>query len=97
MFCTNNTFFVIAIASACPGDSVGTLWSVSQAATCLPHAVEDSHSLLLLNMRQGSCDTNFYSLWCDPTENRTRRACRYNSTRSISTRPLTDFYRAFSC
>ena len=42
-----------------PGDSEGTFQSSSNAATCLPHAVEASHSVLslkLLNVKQGSCE-----------------------------------------
>ena len=42
------------------GDSKGTFRSLSQVATCLPHAVEASRSsFLLLNVKQGSCEYQF--------------------------------------
>ena len=48
---------------AWPGDSEETAWSSSQAATCPSHSVEASLSLLLLNVKPGSCEYQFYSIW----------------------------------
>ena len=69
-----------------PGDSEGTFRSSSQAATCPPvyHTRRRLHTVPLIAERQAGklVNTNFYSLWFDPTENRTR-VYRFSSRRSI--------------
>ena len=47
-------------------------------------------SLLLLNIQQGSCKNQFYSLWLDPTGNRTR--VYHFSSRPIYHWSVSNFY-----
>ena len=69
-----------------PGYSEGTFRSSSQAATCPPvyHTRRRLHTVPLIAERQAGklVNTKFYSLWFDPTENRTR-VYRFSSRRSI--------------
>ena len=51
--------------------------------TCLPHTVKASHcSFQCLTSSKEAVNTNFYSLWFDPTGNRIR-IYRFSSRRSI--------------
>ena len=74
-----------------PGDSEGTFWSSSQAATCLPHTAEASHCpFICWTSSREAVNTNFYDLLFDPTVNRTR-VYRFSSRRfihSTTDRPL---------
>ena len=66
-----------------PGDSEGTVQSSSQAATCPPHTAEASHCPLnCWTPSREAVNTNFSSLWFDPTRNQTR-AYRFGSRRFI--------------
>ena len=65
------------------GDSEGTFRSASQAATCMPHMAEASHCPFnCCTSSREAVNTNFYSVWFDPTGNRTR-VYRFSSKRSI--------------
>ena len=65
------------------GNTEGTFRSSSQATTCLPHTMEASHCPFNCWMSSRKVvNTNFYSLWFDPTGNRTR-VYRFSSRRSI--------------
>ena len=68
------------------GDSEGTFRSSSQAATCLPHDGGFTLSFLYLNVKQGSCEYQFYSLLSDPTRKRTQ-VYRFSCRRSIHSTP----------
>ena len=62
-----------------PADSERATRFSSQAATWLPRTAEASHyPFLMLNVKQGSCEYNFYSIWFDPIGNRTRAYCLSN-------------------
>ena len=66
-----------------PEDRERTFRSLSKAAICQPHKVEASHCPFhCWTPRRRTVNTNFYSLWFDPTENRTR-AYRISSRRSF--------------
>ena len=64
-----------------PGDSEGTLMFSSQAATC-PHVYHRLWRLHTVPLTAEHLNTNFYSLWFDPTGNRTR-VYRFCSRRFI--------------
>ena len=72
-YCSRN--YILFTKLPWQGDSEGTLQSSSRAATCLPHTVEASQitlALLMLSVKLGSCVYQlYYSLWLDPTGNRT--------------------------
>ena len=71
-----NCNYILLTKLPWPGDSEGTFWSSSQAATCPPvyHTRRRLHTVPLIAERQTGkfVNTNFYRLWFDPTGNRTR-------------------------
>ena len=79
-----------------PGDSEGTFRSSSQAATCpsVYHTRWRLHTVPFNAERQAgeAVNTNFCSLWFDPTESRTQ-VLRLSSKRSIHS--TTDRLNAF--
>ena len=64
------------------GTAKGPFRSSSQAATCLPHTAKSSYCPFnCWTSSREAVNTNFYSLWYDPTGNRTQ-VYRFSSRRS---------------
>ena len=86
VFGKRNCNYILFSKLPWPGDSEGTFWSSSQPATCPPvyHTRRRLHIVPLIPERQAGklVNTNFHSVWFDPTGNRTR-VYHLSSRRSI--------------
>ena len=75
---------VLGLESVCPRKGCPWPWP---RALCPRLRLCFALSLSMLNVKQGSCKSQFYSLWFDPTGNRIR-VCRFSIADALSTRPL---------